>query len=350
MSDIIIECTINILSLKRALSVTPPEFAAAYDWFQRHEGKSIPRLPMGSDAPEDVTVKLASQRGIHHPSYEQLPSKGAGRPTYALSVHSEGQRYYADKDVILRPEDGTWTLDYQEHATSEGKRNTDRSNEYLMRNLEDGVPVGVMVRDKRHGGYNVLGLAFVEQYNAETGTFTLHGPVNEMTELRGSFLEFPTDSLTDEQARRAKNLGVSDINDERSPEARRYVRTLQRERQSKFRQDLMAAYEGTCAVSDTNVVDALQAAHIDPYRGRRSQIVQNGILLRADIHLLYDANLVAIEPETHVLRLAESIKGSIYERYAGTPIAVPKDTDLRPSDELLGRHYEQFIAAWRHAA
>lgn len=350
MSDIVIDCTINFLSLKRALGMTPPEFAAAYAWFQEHEGSTIPRLPIGDDAPRGVEVKMASQRGIHHPNYRQLPSKGAGNPAYALSVHSEGQRYYADKDVIFRPEDGTWTLDYQEHATAEGKRDTDKSNEFLMRNLEDGIPVGVMVRDKTRGGYKVLGLAFVELYNAETGTFTLHGPVNARTELQGSFLGFQMDELTNAQSKRARQLCVADFGEEKDPEARRFVRALQRERQSKFRQSLIAAYSGTCAVSSTDVVDALQAAHIDPYRGRRSQVVQNGILLRADIHLLYDANLIAIEPETHVLRLADAIRGSVYEQYAGRAIMTPKDQELRLSDELLNRHYEQFIATWSHAA
>ncbi len=350
MSDIIVDCTINFLSLKRALDRTPPEFATAYAWFQEQEGSLIPRLPIGEDAPGGVEVKMASQRGIHHPNYGQLPSKGAGKPVYALSIHSEGQRYYANKDVIFRPEDGTWTLDYQEHSTTKGKRDTDKSNEFLMRNLEDGIPVGVMVRDMARSGYKVLGLAFVEQYNAEMGTFTLHGPVNARTESQGSFFGFQMDELTNAQSKRARQLGVADFDEEKDSEARRFVRALQRERQTKFRQSLIAAYSGTCAVSSTDVVDALQAAHIDPYRGRRSQLVQNGILLRADIHLLYDANLVAIEPETHILRLADSIRGSVYERYAGKPIAIPGDPALRPSDELLGRHFEQFIAAWSHAA
>ena len=49
-----------------------------------------------------------------------------------------------------------------------------------MNCLEDGVPAGVIVGQKH--GYTIMGLAFVERYNAQTGSLTLHGPVNTSTE------------------------------------------------------------------------------------------------------------------------------------------------------------------------
>ena len=56
--------------------------------------------------------------------------------------------------------------------------------------------------------------------------------------------------------------------------------------QPEFRRDLIAAYEGRCAVTGCDLVDALEAAHIVPHRGTHTNVVRNGLLLRADIHTL----------------------------------------------------------------
>lgn len=56
--------------------------------------------------------------------------------------------------------------------------------------------------------------------------------------------------------------------------------------QPALRSKLMEAYEGKCAVTACSVVDLLEAAHIRPYRGPHTNHIQNGLLLRADIHTL----------------------------------------------------------------
>ena len=117
---------------------------------------------------------------------------------------------------------------------------------------------------------------------------------------------------------------------------------IRREQQGRFRSDLMDAYAGTCAISGTSVETVLQAAHINPYRGRRSQVVQNGILLRADLHLLYDARLISVEPDTHVLRLSDRLGNTDYERYNLKRLSETVRPELSPSNDLLAVHYEQF--------
>jgi HNH endonuclease len=67
-------------------------------------------------------------------------------------------------------------------------------------------------------------------------------------------------------------------------------------RTAKFRKKLIAAYRGRCAVTDCDAYDALEAAHILPYRGPAFDHVTNGLLRRADIHTLFDLNLIGIEP------------------------------------------------------
>lgn len=345
---LIYDCDVNALSLKRAKTLVPPEFVLAYQRFVEYEGRQIPRLPRGDEPmAANLPIKLASQRGIHSPNYAGLPSRGADKRKYALSIHSEGQRYYADKDVVPRP-DGTWILDYKAHRTTPGKRLTDQSTQNLMNNLEDGVPVGVMVKNQADSGYTVLGLAFVEQYNAETDSFVVHGPVNAQTDASHEFYLIKPSELTPEQEEELERL-KRQISANKDDRVKRYLTTIARKRQGDFRNALIGAYQGTCPVTHANVPEALQAAHIDPYRGANSQIVNNGMLLRADIHILYDANLLSIEPETHILRLSDRLMDSSYRSLADRPISLPTGADA-PDDDLLYMRFELFQSAQRKAS
>lgn len=62
--------------------------------------------------------------------------------------------------------------------------------------------------------------------------------------------------------------------------------------QEKFRKDLINAYKSRCAVTGCNIVEILEAAHIIPYRGEHTNRCNNGLLLRADIHTLFDLGLL----------------------------------------------------------
>lgn len=77
----------------------------------------------------------------------------------------------------------------------------------------------------------------------------------------------------------------SDIQDGRKKVLREFAI---RQGQKKFREKLLGAYEFRCAVTGTAIMATLQAAHIVPYKGPQTNSVQNGLLLRADIHNLFD--------------------------------------------------------------
>lgn len=66
-----------------------------------------------------------------------------------------------------------------------------------------------------------------------------------------------------------------------------------RDGQQQFRTMILAAY-GRCAVTGCQDQAVLQAAHVIPYVDARSNVLRNGICLRADIHCLYDRNLIRI--------------------------------------------------------
>ncbi len=78
--------------------------------------------------------------------------------------------------------------------------------------------------------------------------------------------------------------------------------------QSDFRQTLIRAYGSRCAVTDCDVLDVLEAAHIDAYAGVHSNHPGNGLLLRADIHALFDADLIAFPPQHYLSRWRRASK------------------------------------------
>ena len=112
--------------------------------------------------------------------------------------------------------------------------------------------------------------------------------------------------------------------------------------QPAFRAALLAAYGGRCAITDCDVEDVLEAAHISPYSGPTSNHVSNGLLLRADIHTLFDCGLVAFDPKTWEVVLADKLRRSEYGRLAGQVLHKPKNSAQQPSSLSLEQRWEVF--------
>jgi putative restriction endonuclease len=101
------------------------------------------------------------------------------------------------------------------------------------------------------------------------------------------------------QARAAQVSPLSLIAEAREPQAARYGEPqLVRPRlgQGTFRVAVTGAYGGACAVSREHSLPVLEAAHIRPYGSEGSHEIVNGLLLRADIHRLFDAGYVTVTP------------------------------------------------------
>jgi putative restriction endonuclease len=111
--------------------------------------------------------------------------------------------------------------------------------------------------------------------------------------------------------------------------------------QRAFRTRLLAAYGGKCAVTGCGVEDLLEAAHIEPYRGPTTNHVQNGLLLRSDIHTLFDCRLIAIDPSSMRLILSPRLVRGGYKLLAGKKVRLPKKANETPSSEALGKHRRQ---------
>jgi hypothetical protein len=113
--------------------------------------------------------------------------------------------------------------------------------------------------------------------------------------------------------------------------------------QPLFRGELMRAYNNKCAISGCAIDEVLQAAHIRPVRASGRHSLSNGLLLRADIHNLFDRGLITIDP-SYVIRLDESIQRTPeYKSFHNRILKViPKDPGDRPSKSLLAEHRRLF--------
>lgn len=110
-----------------------------------------------------------------------------------------------------------------------------------------------------------------------------------------------------------------------------------RQGQKAFRDELLDAYGGRCLVTGPNIRDILEAAHIQPYADGGPSELANGLLLRADIHTLFDLYLIAIDADMNIL-ISPQLFGTPYADLAGESLKFPDGTAARPSAELLEKH------------
>jgi putative restriction endonuclease len=112
--------------------------------------------------------------------------------------------------------------------------------------------------------------------------------------------------------------------------------------QGTFRVAVTGAYGGACAVSQEHSLPVLEAAHIRPYGAEGTHDVVNGLLLRADIHRLFDAGYVTVTPDRRFVvsrRLAQEWEnGKAYYAMDGREICLPGRPADRPDSELLRWH------------
>ena len=91
-----------------------------------------------------------------------------------------------------------------------------------------------------------------------------------------------------------------------------------RPRQDAFRQTLLLAYEGRCALTGCDAEPALEAAHVADWRSEND--AGAGILLRADLHRLFDAGLLVIGRGYTVVAVPPW-----YRALQGTRLRLPKN-------------------------
>ena len=286
---------------------------AALQWFAQRRGQEIPwPQPM-----PDGTYLVNRPKGIQKPKGWE----------YALSVRVALDSKYDDAEVAAIRADGTFGMRYAEEVGSRSDRESEYTNRGMAACMRAHIPVGVLrqVKSKPAPRYKVLGLAEVTEW--KNGYFSLVGLAPEgMTASNG----VPPDvsPLRD-------NFDPSNVEDVRR---RELALIVCRQGQGRFRAELLDAYEGRCAITGYDVAATLEAAHITPYLGDLTNFVANGLLLRADLHTLFDLGLIAVDPSNMTLLVSSSLVGSRYYSLVGTTLRLPAEAAKRPSEVALADH------------
>ena len=136
----------------------------------------------------------------------------------------------------------------------------------------------------------------------------------------GSVLADVSDgSLSDDEGERQTRT--------RSTPSQRVRRTiLARRGQSAFRARLIKAFRGTCCISGSTVKGLLEAAHIDTMRKADDNRTANGLLLRADLHTLFDLRKIRVHPARLTVELTTELRRSEYAPFHGRALAGPEAT------------------------
>lgn len=112
--------------------------------------------------------------------------------------------------------------------------------------------------------------------------------------------------------------------------------------QTKFRSALIDRHGPQCMISGCKLMEIVEAAHIWPYRGEEDNSPSNGLLLRSDLHTLFDLDLVGIEPGTLKIHMRPALKSTSYGEFEGRLLLCGSQ---RPNQEALTLRWRAFKEA-----
>jgi len=115
--------------------------------------------------------------------------------------------------------------------------------------------------------------------------------------------------------------------------------------QGTFRVLITDVYQRRCTITGEKALPVLQAAHIRPVREGGVHRIDNGLLLRSDVHTLFDRGYVSVGPDFRV-RVSRRLKadfdnGEQYYRLRGSPLHLPRRETERPAREFLEWHGDE---------
>lgn len=112
--------------------------------------------------------------------------------------------------------------------------------------------------------------------------------------------------------------------------------------QGSFKAMVLQAYRRRCAITQDKIVPVLQASHIRPVSQEGENRLDNGILLRSDVHTLFDEGYIGLDNK-YRLRVSPALRsefgnGEEFYSLAGLPVAIPERRADRPAPEFLEWH------------
>jgi putative restriction endonuclease len=119
--------------------------------------------------------------------------------------------------------------------------------------------------------------------------------------------------------------------------------------QRSFQAVVIDAYHRRCAISGTHISPVLQAAHIRPLTAGGEHRLDNGLLLRSDIHTLFDRGYLGVDPK-YRLQVSPWLRedfsnGDQFYASAGQVIGLPERRVDRPGSQFLEWHLDEVFKA-----
>jgi len=168
--------------------------------------------------------------------------------------------------------------------------------------------------------------------------FGLEAPIQPIPSRQEHQDAGPSHIGSQEELPLAIDLGEP-IDERRRAESERVIR----EGANQFRKDLMYIWDSSCAITLTPIPEVLEAAHISRYLGPRTNDRRNGFLLRADVHRLFDTNLIGIHylHDRLMIDCSSVLAKSSYAQYQG--VELPRKPRIDPDYQLVEYRYKRFL-------
>lgn len=172
--------------------------------------------------------------------------------------------------------------------------------------------------------------------NALAGRPMIGNPITNVFRAYFRSLDF---ELTTRAVDEAEEAAAENEAQEADQRQRRQAETWDRPGQAKFRRQVFELYGAVCLVTGCKTIQSLEAAHVLPVAKGGTDEAWNGIPLRADIHRLFDAGNISIDPDTWILTIEEDVLydyGQYQGQELGSRLADPKDATML-ADALRSR-------------
>lgn len=296
-------------------------------WFRDNQGTET-AFPEALNNGEFLATRA---KGIYKPAGSQ----------FALSVRTQLNSKYNDGIFVSIFEQG-WAFAY--HQETDSRLGSDLfTNKALEQNILHHVPVGVLEEldnpKEPKKSYFVHGLAMPIHKDGsyfilcDEKTAQVYSRIQILNAFYTANAAIATSVSDEDLSSIGKDLRLSTFRS-----------IVVRQGQGRFRRELINVYNGRCAVTGELTLEVLDAAHIMPYLGRHTNSVNNGILIRTDLHNLFDFNLLSIEPSSWRIEIHPSIASDYYRALHGKQISLPKSTQHWPSREFMEIHWNNYNA------
>lgn len=138
---------------------------------------------------------------------------------------------------------------------------------------------------------------------------------------------------------RRKERGYRKSNNQAEAQERIAAAIAGRRGQQEFRRKLLDLYK-QCLITGCDAEEVLEEAHIRTYSEAGTFEVSNGLLLRTDIHTLFDLGLITIDTAVMTVITAEALKHTVYAEFNGKKLQFPNGSENVPDRKALHDHHQ----------